>query len=207
MDKVFDLLGKYPTATLFEAAMRNGAMDSAIRPLHGDMRVKGEAFTVLCYPYDNLAIHRALAENIRDKILVIHTGQGTSGSYCGGIIAKAAKERGAAGIVLDGFIRDKQEIREVNIPIFCRGIALSGTQKTNPGSLQKPIVCGGISVVAGDYVFGDEDGVVVVIRSEADQVLAAAKKRDDFEKKMIDGILSGKTTLNLLGLSGIDDGN
>jgi 4-hydroxy-4-methyl-2-oxoglutarate aldolase len=205
MDNILDLLGKYPTATLFEAAKRHGAMDPAIKPLHRDMRIKGEAFTVLCEPYDNLAVHRALADNISGKVLVIDTGQGTSGTYCGGIIAKAAKERGAVGIVLNGFVRDFQEIQELDFSIFCRGTALSGSKKSSPGSLQAPVVCCGVLISPEDYVFGDDDGVIIIGRSEAGQVLDAARKRDEFEKKLIKGILSGKTTLELFGLSGKED--
>lgn len=193
-------LWRYPTATLYEAAGGRGAMDAAIKPLAGGMSLAGPAFTVCCRPGDNLAIHRALDEAPAGTVLVIDTTQGHAGSYCGGIIAAAAKTRGLAGVVLDGHVRDVGELRSQQLSIFCRGAALGGVRKQDPGQLQVPVVCGGVQVAPGDIVVGDDDGVVVVPAAKAATVLAAAQKRDDWERMMLDGLAAGRTTLDVLGL-------
>lgn len=196
----FVALGHYPTATLYEAAGGHGAMDRAIKPIAWGMSLAGPAFTVCCKPRDNLAIHRALDEAPAGAVLVIDTMQGHAESYCGGIIAAAAKARGLVGVVLDGHVRDLRELKAQDLPVFCRGSALGGVYKQDPGQLQVPVVCGGAQVAPGDVVVGDDDGVIVIPPAGVASILAAAQKRDDWERTMLDGLAAGRTTLDLLGL-------
>lgn len=191
-------LAKFPTPTIFEAAGRKGALNRAIKPLQNDMRIAGTAFTVRCAPFDNSAIHQALEYDLSGQVLVISTAPGEEGTYCGGIIIRAAKARGAAGIVLDGYVRDFREILDQNFPVFCRGSAVAGSSKSARGELQTPVVCGGVAVQPGDLVIGDEDGVVVIAAGLADEVYEAARKRDAWEQMMVEGIQAGKTTLEML---------
>ncbi len=197
-DLLLTQLAKFPTPTIFEAARRQGALNRAIKPLHYDMRIAGTAFTVRCSPFDNSAIHQALEYDLSGQVLVISTAPGEEGTYCGGIIVRAAKARGAAGIVLDGYVRDFREILDQNFPVFCRGSAVAGSSKSAQGELQAPVVCGGTAVQPGDLVIGDEDGVVVIAASVADEVYEAACKRDAWEQMMVEGIQAGKTTMEML---------
>lgn len=195
-------LSRYPTATLYEASGRRGAMDSAIKPLTPGLRLAGAAYTVRCAPNDNLAVHRALEQAPAGSVLVIDTAQGQEGTYCGEIMVLAARARGIAGIVLDAHVRDSSEIREMGYPVFCRGAAIRGAHKNEAGALQVPIVCGNVHISPGDIIVGDDDGAIVIPSMEASAVLDAARERDEWERFMMRGVSEGRTTLDLLGRKG-----
>ena len=111
-----------------------------------------------------------------------------------------AQQAGIAGLVIDGSVRDAEAIVEIGFPVFCRGLSIKGTNKEQPGQVNEPIVCGGISVNPGDLILGDRDGVVAVSPGRAKDVLAAAEAREAKEEKIRTELKAGKTTVEILGL-------
>jgi regulator of RNase E activity RraA len=93
----------------------------------------------------------------------------------GGNVAIDIVSRGIVGVVVDGVVRDLDELEELGLPVFARGVTpRSGSDLSGRGEVLGPIACGRVAVMPGDVVIGDNDGVVVVPRHDAGQVAARA---------------------------------
>ena len=195
-------LGQFDPATLHQAGGRIGALDPAIKPIWPEASVSGRAFTARCHPGDNLAIHRAVAAAQPGDVLVVDAGGDVEG-YWGEVLAASAQGRGILGLVIDGGCRDAVALQRRGFPVWSRGVSIRGCVKVTPGTVGEPIVCGGILVRTGDYVVGDRDGVVVIPRERAAEVLEAARQRVDKEAAMMKRLEAGELTLDLLGLRAI----
>ena len=123
--------------------------------------------------------------------------------YWGEIISSAAMARRLGGLVLEGGVRDVEQIAQLGFPMFAAKVCLRGTSKepTGDGRLGGPIRIGDVTVNPGDAVVGDADGVVVVEAAEIPTVAAAARARIDQERLMLKRIRGGASTLELLGLT------
>lgn len=135
----------------------------------------GRALTVQTRPGDNLVVHKAADLAMPGEVLVIDAGGQTDRAIVGGLLATYAQNRGLAGIVLDGAVRDLSELAELDIPIFARGVSHLGPYKDGPGLIRGNIAVGGTAVSHGDLVVGDEDGIVFVPRHRAADVITAAE--------------------------------
>jgi len=172
------------SATVYEASGKRGAVSNQIRPMHWGIRVCGPAITVQCGPGDNLMLHKALEIAGEGDVIVVVTGGAYEYGYWGELMTVSAMARKVAGLVIDGCIRDSEEIFRMGFPIFCRGFSIRGTSKETLGFINYPVVLGGVVVRPGDLILGDNDGVVVVKREECETVLEKALKRvADEEKK------------------------
>jgi 4-hydroxy-4-methyl-2-oxoglutarate aldolase len=123
--------------------------------------------------------------------------------FWGGIMTVAAKQRGIAGLVTDGAVRDTEEIIKMDFPVFCQSISIKGTTKTCLGTINHPIFFEGVKIEPGDLIVGDSDGVVVVAREDVPEVLEMARKREEKEKRISAELRQGKSTLELYGFSKI----
>jgi len=164
-------------ATVHEAAGRIGAVRSDIKPLVRGMKVVGPALTVRCHPKDNLMLHKAIQVAKPGDVIIASTDSFPEGGYWGGLMATSAMARGIAGLVIDGSVRDSEEIVDMGFPVFCRGTCVRGTSKQHLGLVNHPILIGEVVVNPGDLVVADSDGVVIVPLKDAGDVLAAAQKR------------------------------
>jgi len=199
-DTIFAEMLKQSTATVHEAMGRRGALPSAIKPVAASMRVCGPAFTVDSPPMDNLSLHRAIYAAKPGDVLVVRVGDHHEAGYWGEIMGVAAQARGLAGLVIDGGVRDSQELTAIGFPTFSRGLCIKGTTKHGGGSLNRPVAIGSIVIEPGDIVLGDADGVVVVPREEGPAILEKSIKRVDNEEKIKEQLRAGKTTLEIYGL-------
>jgi 4-hydroxy-4-methyl-2-oxoglutarate aldolase len=183
---------KLDVATIHEAYDKRGAMAAAIKPLRDDMRVCGAALTVKLQPGDNLVLHRALDIVAPGEVLVVDI-DGWEGGPWGDLMTTIAMARKAAGLVIDGFVRDVTAIQELDFPVFARGSSVKGTFKEALGLVNHPVSCGGVIVNAGDLIVGDEDGVCAVNREDAEQVLADALTRQQMEDGLRRRFASGES--------------
>jgi 4-hydroxy-4-methyl-2-oxoglutarate aldolase len=190
----------FDPATLYEAAGRRGMVDPAIRPAWTGALVCGVALTVDCPPGDNLMLHHAVAAATPGVVFVANTGPFMRAGAWGEVLTVAAQVRGVAGLVIDGAVRDIEAITPLKFPIFSRGLAIGACTKERFGSLNQPLIFGGVLVRPGDIIFGDSDGLVVIEQERADEVHAAAVKRRDFEAGLFRELRAGKTTVELLNL-------
>ena len=166
-----------PPTTLADVLDRSRVMDIGIRPLWTPVpRIAGPAFTVRCPPGDNLMLHAAIYRAEPGSVIVVESGD-LDHALAGGNVCAVAHRRGVAAFVLDGLIRDLGEVRDIGFPVFARGVIPIPGTKTELGSHQTRIHCGGVAVDPGDVVVADEEGVVVVPAGRTGEVLAAAQAR------------------------------
>ncbi|MCS7222572.1 MAG: 4-carboxy-4-hydroxy-2-oxoadipate aldolase/oxaloacetate decarboxylase [Anaerolineae bacterium] len=197
-----DLIARYASlsaATVYEAAGRVGAMTHEIRPIAPGMRLCGSALTVRCQPADNLTLHAAIALAQPGDVIVADVGECIEAGHWGEITTVAAQARGIAGLVINGGVRDVAQIRQSGFPVFARTISMKATVKETPGTINHPIVCGGVLVQPGDLVLADDDGVVIVAHERIEMVLVAAIAREEREAEVIRRLKAGELTLDVLG--------
>lgn len=188
-----------PTATLHEAGGRIGVMPSAIKPVAPAFRICGPAVTVHSPGGDNLWLHRAIYVAQPGDVLVVHVSAAYDFGYWGEIMSCAAKTRGLAGLVIDGCVRDGAILADFGLPVFARGLCIRGTGKDfgARGWINFPTLFGDLTVNAGDLVVGDTDGVVVIPRLRAREVVALAQQREAKEAAILDRIRAGEYTLEV----------
>ncbi|WJF91925.1 4-carboxy-4-hydroxy-2-oxoadipate aldolase/oxaloacetate decarboxylase [Paraburkholderia bonniea] len=198
---VIDIARAFPTATLLEAANKTGALPSAIKPVSSTFRVCGPAVTVHSPPGDNLWLHRAMVVAQPGDVLVVYTSDFHEAGYWGEVMSTAAKERGIAGLVIDGCVRDADLLAQIGFPVFARGLCIRGTTKDfgARGWINHPVRIGDVPVRAGDLVVGDADGVVVLAQEMLGATLRAAREREDLEAQILERITAGELTLDIYG--------
>lgn len=191
------------SATLHEAMGRRGVVPPRLKPVHPAFRTAGPAFPVLCAEGSNLALHQALYAAPAGSVLVVAVdGAGpTEFGYFGEIMAEAAKAAGLGGLVIDGGVRDAEQLGTVGFPVFAAGLSIRGTTKDpHPRPFVEEIDFGSAVVRRGDLVVGDVDGVVCVPAAEVDEVWAAGIERERKEADVIRRLRAGERTLDLMGL-------
>lgn len=159
-----------PTSFIVDAMGGTGALDWRIKPLVGRSLV-GVALTCDCGPLDNLAFMAALADCRPGDVLVVATGGHVGAAVTGDLLIGVAQNRGAAGFVTDGLVRDLDDLETIGLPIYATGLTPNSPQRRGPGAVGLPVVCGGVLVASGDVVVGDRDGVVVVPRARISATL------------------------------------
>ncbi len=210
---VVDALGAMGTATVHEAIGRRGFLGPHLRPIQHDVKIAGTAVTVLSHPGDNLMIHAAVECCTEgDVLLVVNTAPSTHGMF-GELLATSLMARGVRGLVIDAGVRDVADLRAIGFPVWSQHVSVQGTVKASPGSVNVPVSVGGVTVVPGDVVCADDDGVVVVARADAawalEQSRARVAKEAATRQQLRDGVLGVdlyglRTTLEELGVRYVD---
>ena len=179
------------TGNVGDCIGRAAAMDARIKSLARGMKIVGPALTVRVPPTDNLMIHKALTMIKPGDVLVIEGGGNHSWALLGFLMVSTAQELGVAGIVVDGCVRDAQEIRKSGFPVFSAGLSPNGPFKEGPGEINYPISCGGQVVRPGDIIIADDDGVVVLKQELAKTVIEEVDKIILREDKRLKEIAAG----------------
>jgi 4-hydroxy-4-methyl-2-oxoglutarate aldolase len=192
-------LSKFSTATLHEAMGKQGNLPSAIKPISKGMKVFGSAYTVQTMPRDNKILHRAYASAKKGDVIIAHCSDYYEAGYWGDLMSLGAKTQGIAGLVIDACIRDADDIEALSFPVFSRGICIKGTSSFEDGTLNMPIVIGGVLINPGDFIIGDRDGVVVVPKNLAEETVKKAKAREEREESIREQLRQGKTSMQIYG--------
>jgi 4-hydroxy-4-methyl-2-oxoglutarate aldolase len=162
-----------PTGHAVDAMGGRGALDYRIKPLTQLRSVMvGTAITCHCGPADNLALVAAIATAKAGDVLVAATDGCTVTSVTGDLLMGMARNRGIAGLVTDGVVRDLAGILSVGLPVYCVGLSPNSAARSGPGSLGLPVVIGGVTVASGDLIVADNDGVVAVPGGEIEKIIA-----------------------------------
>jgi regulator of RNase E activity RraA len=201
--RLLDLLRGAEPATIGHF-MYTGFMEPAIRGLFPDIRVAGTAVTVRAPGADGVMVHHAVGKARPGDMLVIDRCGDLKHACIGGAVAYAAKQRGIAGIIVDGFVTDISELRAIGVPVWARGLSPVTTKLLGlGGGFCVPVSCGGVSVRPGDAVFADENGVLVLDPADIEWAAKRAIGMQQEEKKTLARIYAGENYADIIGSNAI----
>jgi regulator of RNase E activity RraA len=180
-----------PPAIAGDVMNRQNVMAGRISPLSPGMKMAGQARTVAVLAGDNAALHEVIGRLRPNEVLVIDAANYDDRAVWGGILNTRAKLRDINGVVLDGAARDAAEMREMGLPVYLSALSPAGPHKGWGGSIDDRITCGGVVVMPGDIILGDDDGVTVVPLARAEDVLAASLARIAYEEDILNKLASG----------------
>ncbi|MER8491895.1 RraA family protein [Mesorhizobium australicum] len=162
-----------PVSQVVDAMGGRGALHHAIKPLSpAAATLVGVVVTCQCGPSDNLALFGALDVAVGGDVIVAATDSFAGAAVTGDLVLGMARNKGVAGFVTDGLVRDVIGIEAVGLPVYCAGVIANSPARNGPGTVGFPVVLGGVTISPGDILIGDRDGVAVVPRVEARTVLA-----------------------------------
>ena len=193
-------------ATVHEAAGRTGIVDLPLTRVVPGSRVAGPARTALCAPGDNTMVHALVAHARPGDVLVLTSAEPAPVALVGELLATQAQAQGVAGMLVDGAVRDLDELAELGLPIWTRFVRAQGATKGEVGKLDVPVVVGGVEIRPGDLVVMDCDGAVVLPADRVDEVLPAALERAERETAVRQRYRDGELSYDLQGLRALVEG-
>lgn len=177
-----------PVANVSDCMGRLYAGGTALRPMHTNGVLAGPAFTVKCRPGDNLMLHKAIDLAEPGDVIVVDGGGDLNNALMGELMLAHAVNRGIAGFVLYGSLRDLDAFRNTNLPTYAVGVTHRGPYKFGPGEINSTIAIDGMTIQSGDLVLGDSDGVLAVPQADARAVLEATLAKQAAEERQMQQI-------------------
>lgn len=199
-------LARLGVATVHEAAGRVGIIDLPLTQVVPGSRVAGPARIALCATGDNTMVHAVIAHAKPGDILVLTSSEPAPVALVGDMLATQARTLGVAGILVDGAVRDFDELVEIGLPIWARFVRAQGATKGEVGQIDVPVVVGGAEIRPGDLVVMDCDGALALPTERVDEVLTLALTREAKERVMRERYAAGELSYDLNGLREVVEG-
>jgi 3-hexulose-6-phosphate synthase/6-phospho-3-hexuloisomerase len=190
-EELISLLKEVSTPNISDAMHRKGAMRD-IHPINAGTKIAGTAITVQTFAGDWAKSVEAIDLGGPGKVIVVYNGSNYVAPW-GGLATLSCKIKGIEGVVIDGAVRDVDEIRAMNYPVFASAIVPNAGEPKGMGEINAEITCGGQLVKPGDYIVGDDSGVVVIPRERAYEIARRAKEVEKNESRMYEEIRRGST--------------
>ncbi|MDF2592496.1 MAG: 4-carboxy-4-hydroxy-2-oxoadipate aldolase/oxaloacetate decarboxylase [Clostridia bacterium] len=202
--EVSDKFAELGAATVYEAQGKTGLMNERLKPLDKNYSVCGPAVTVVCQPGDNLMIHAAVEVCRPGDIVVITTlGDNNYHGMIGDLLVSSFIKQGVKAIIIDNGVRDSKTLREFGLPIWSSSVICTGTSKNQSGWVNSPAVCGNTIVEPGDLIVADDDGIVVVKKSDIQSSMEKAVARAAKEEKTRAKIEAGELGVDFYGFRNV----
>ena len=197
-EEIVSLLRSVSSSNISDAMHRKGAM-RGIHPLIPGKKIVGRAITVQTFAGDWAKPVEAIDLAGPGDVLVIYNGSNNIAPW-GGLATLSCKIKGVEGVVVDGAVRDLQEIRPMDYPLFSSDVVPNAGDPKGMGEINSEIVCGGQTVRPGDYIVGDDSGVVVIPKERAYEIARRAKEVEKTEDRLFEEIRRGKTLSQVVNL-------
>jgi len=199
-------LAELGVATVHEAAGRTGVIDVPLTQVVPGSRVAGPARIALCAAGDNSMVHAVIAHALPGDVLVLTSREPAPVALVGELLATQAQAQGVAGILVDGAVRDLDELAAIGLPIWARFVRAQGATKGAVGELDVPVTIGGTEIKPGDLVVMDCDGAMALANAQVEEVLPLALERAERERVMRLRYAAGELSYNVNGLREIVEG-
>jgi len=195
----FARLAEIGTATVYEASGRQGLIDLPLIQVVPGSRVAGTARTVLCGQGDNVMVHACIEHIQPGEIVVLAQPESQAAALIGDMLVTQMETAGAVGVLLNGAVRDFEELVKLGLPIWTQFVRVRGATKTEVGRLNIPVAMGGTIIYPGDIVVMDADGAITVRPSRLDEILEKAEARAAKEAAMRERYKNGERSYDLRG--------
>jgi len=199
-------IARLGVATMHEAAGRIGIVDLDLVQVVPGSRVAGPARIAVCAPGDNSMVHAAVAHAVPGDVLVLTLSEPAPVALIGELLVTQAQSQGVVGMLVDGAVRDLDELRAIGLPIWARWVRAQGATKGVVGALDVPIVVGGAPIAPGDLVIMDCDGVAALQSESVVRVVPLAVERAEREAAMRERYAAGELSYDLNGLREVVEG-